>query len=352
MNYQSDLPTYIPLVIAWLWWWREVIGVLRRIYLYIRNKNEVQSKIFSVEVILPCILIIGCLLLAETYCAFILDKSDSLNFSFVSRLWFSRHWKPINQEGFRSREQNMANVDDKKVVLVLGDSFAAGHGIENYKDTFPEILAQKMGDSHFVVNYSKCGWDTKEELNAALSFPLKPDIVILSYLCNDILSSARDAGLTFDWSYILPQNKLWAWAVNNSYFMNYIHFNMALRMEGNSIYTEFIEFLLKSHRDPLISEKHIEELRAIAEYAETNNSQLIVIQWPIFSLPNESSQMTANIDSAFEHIIHKKIDLLDRMKDWPLEKTIVSFMDPHPSISAHAYVADLLAEEITGSLLK
>jgi len=240
----------------------------------------------------------------------------------------------------------MANVDDKKVVLVLGDSFAAGHGIEDYRDTFPEILAQKMGDSHFVVNYSKCGWDTKEELNAALSFPLKPDIVILSYLCNDILSSARDVGLAFDWSNIFPKNKIWAWAVNNSYFMNFIHFNMVLRITNDGIYSEFIEFLLKCHSNPLTSEKHIEELRAIAEYAETNHSQFIVIEWPIFLLPDESSQMTANIYSAFEDFPHKSIVLLDKMKDWPIEKTIVSSMDPHPSISAHAYVADLLAEEV------
>ena len=343
MNDHPMLPSYFPLFILSFWWIREAVGLT---YQIVFSQKEQTRKSVKINAVLLLLALTGCLLLAEITSVFFIDQSDSLNISFVSRQWFNRHWQPINAKGFRSREENKEEIIEKRTILILGDSFAAGHGIKNYQDTFPEILANSLGQSFYVLNYSQCGWDTADELNVIENIDFSPEFVILSYLPNDIISVASRMDFAFDWEYITPQSTLWTWCVNNSYFANYLHFSTVLGIRSEQTYSQFIKNLLKCHQDPEISQEHQMELRSIARICSDKGSHLIVVVWPFFSLLEESTLMTQNLNDALEDIPHKKIMVANEIRDWQLEESIVSGKDPHPSQAAHSYVATLLEQQI------
>lgn len=76
-------------------------------------------------------------------------------------------------------------------VLVLGDSFTAGHGVDEYRHRFSNVLGENLGDGWAVANVARVGWQTGQQIRALREFPYDPDIVVLSYTMNDILGVSR-----------------------------------------------------------------------------------------------------------------------------------------------------------------
>jgi hypothetical protein len=64
--------------------------------------------------------------------------------TYGSRIWFDRYWQ-VNSLGFRDGEPP-SPAEQKPILAVLGDSFVAGHGVEDPADRFSDLLAAKMGD--------------------------------------------------------------------------------------------------------------------------------------------------------------------------------------------------------------
>ena len=65
-------------------------------------------------------------------------KGDPANLS--ERLWFAKYWK-ANQLGYRDLELADKNFEGKYKIVILGDSYVAGHGIKNPEDRFSNILS-------------------------------------------------------------------------------------------------------------------------------------------------------------------------------------------------------------------
>jgi len=96
--------------------------------------------------------------------------------------------------------RNAINVDDVKGekfrILALGDSFTFGDGIQQDSKVWPMrlegILQRKNpGMDIKVINMGICGLTTvnEYELLVKVGQRLKPDIIIIQYLVNDILPS-------------------------------------------------------------------------------------------------------------------------------------------------------------------
>lgn len=96
-------------------------------------------------------------------------RSYSFDFTLASKLWFSKYWKPINSLGFRDREpQNNYNV-----ILFVGDSFTAGHGLKSVDDRFSNIVESnlyKNNKQYTVINIGKLSADTLGECNVMKNF--------------------------------------------------------------------------------------------------------------------------------------------------------------------------------------
>ncbi|HMB54633.1 MAG TPA: SGNH/GDSL hydrolase family protein, partial [Thermoanaerobaculia bacterium] len=75
-------------------------------------------------------------------------------------------------------------------IVVLGDSIAAGMGIERTADVFPARLESELtrrGHAAEVLNFAVSGYNTRQEIETlkddALAF--SPDVVLLAYCLND-----------------------------------------------------------------------------------------------------------------------------------------------------------------------
>jgi len=98
----------------------------------------------------------------------------------ASERWVERYWQ-TNTLGFRDREWIPTDWAAKTTVVIVGDSFAAGWGVEDPADRFGDVLGARLGDGYAVINLGLPGTSTPEQLETLRAFPLEyPDIVILA----------------------------------------------------------------------------------------------------------------------------------------------------------------------------
>ena len=95
-----------------------------------------------------------------------------------------------NSSGFRGREFSETSEAKDLIVVVVGDSYAFGYGVD-YAHSFPAIIEKELSSSGTpvkVFDLAIPGYDTAEELATLREFAphLHPDLILLSYHPNDI----------------------------------------------------------------------------------------------------------------------------------------------------------------------
>lgn len=100
----------------------------------------------------------------------------------------------VNSFGVRDHEFAIEKSPSRRRVLILGDSFAFGPGVEN-NERFSDFLQRAVGDKAEVINSAVPGWGTDQEVLyfESVSEQLRPDIVILTVtMGNDVINNAID----------------------------------------------------------------------------------------------------------------------------------------------------------------
>jgi lysophospholipase L1-like esterase len=96
----------------------------------------------------------------------------------------------INQKGLRDREHSYQRKTDNERIVVLGDSFAWGYGVEE-SARFSQLLEKSLGVE--VINAGVSGYSTDQELlwykNEGIKY--EPDLVILVLAGNDVGDNDR-----------------------------------------------------------------------------------------------------------------------------------------------------------------
>jgi hypothetical protein len=91
----------------------------------------------------------------------------------------------INQKGLRDPEHSYERLNDASRILVLGDSFAWGYGVEE-SERFSQFLETSL--SAEVINAGVSGYSTDQELlwlrNEGINYDI--DLVIVIFAGNDI----------------------------------------------------------------------------------------------------------------------------------------------------------------------
>ena len=97
---------------------------------------------------------------------------------------FSTHVR-INENGLRDREHSYERHNNNERILILGDSFAWGYGVEE-PERFSQLLEESLGVE--VINAGVSGYSTDQELlwyrNEGIKYDT--DLVILEMAGNDI----------------------------------------------------------------------------------------------------------------------------------------------------------------------
>jgi hypothetical protein len=270
--------------------------------------------------------------------------SDGFNISLASHRWFERYWRPINSEGYRDREHNKEEIGDRHVLWVVGDSVAAGHGIENVEDRFSDRLQHALGEQWDVFNIALCGWGTGDELRALKGRSEVPQVIVVAYFINDIELAAASAGLRSPLEVEAP-GPIVGRFIASSYFLNFFYWRVWRLMHAN-VSTAYFEYLRSAYGNAASWEKHQAELKAFADFARTKGSRLIFVLFP--DLTNVSSSAAA-LERVQDFLRTEKVEVLNLV---PLLRgrspadLIVNSIDAHPNAATHALVAKLLLPRI------
>ncbi len=209
----------------------------------------------------------------EIYFHYFFAEDDSIA-SLATQNWLARYWH-TNSWGFRDREWTPADYAGKKTVVVLGDSFAAGWGIQNPADRFADVLATKLGDQYALMNAGVYGTSTPEQLETLKKFPVqKPDVVILQYFLNDIDYARLQLGLlptpppTPDW-------------VNESYLGNFLYWHLIEPYTPSAaMFDRWWDADYAAYDNAGIWSVHEQELVDFMNYVDSIHARLIVVIFP------------------------------------------------------------------------
>jgi len=130
----------------------------------------------------------------------------------------------LNTRGYRDRERSLAKPPGTRRIVVLGDSFAWGYGVE-MEDAFPQrlerIFNRRRSEPWEVVNLSRPGMNTADQAAqlAGEGVAYEPDAVLLGYVLNDAEETAvAEARRAQDWTAPRPWGVLdrshlarWVW---------------------------------------------------------------------------------------------------------------------------------------------
>ncbi|MDZ4766265.1 MAG: SGNH/GDSL hydrolase family protein [Chloroflexota bacterium] len=268
----------------------------------------------------------------EAYLRFGYAESENV-ITLATQNWLARYWH-TNALGYRDRDWTPADWAGKQTVMVVGDSFAAGWGIENTADRFPDVLAAHLGDDYALINIAQYGTATPEQLEMLRAHPLQdPDIVILQYFLNDISYAGLSLGL-------LPTpDPLPAWANESAI--------------GNLLYTRLLASWVRAddwwqwnydaYDNVGIWSVHEREIDAFIDYTESIGARLIVVIFPNLLDPVRSVAYIDRVAQVFEARGHTDVlKLFDAAAAWSPAELMVSARDTHPSIAFHQYVGDTL----------
>ncbi|MFP5221162.1 MAG: SGNH/GDSL hydrolase family protein [Acidobacteriota bacterium] len=291
--------------------------------------------------LLVCDSMLAGVLLLELYFAAIHDQSDGFNLTRSGRQWFERHWKPVNSLGYRDAEPALPSPG-QRTVMILGDSFAAGHGIERAENRFSDVAARALGPGWRVYNVSQPGWDTVDEAKAMHAFPVKPDVIVLCYYLNDIFHAAKDAGYPLAFSVNLPTGFMKE-LVDVSALADYVYWRLARGGNLSGGAGTFWDTLKGAYADPAVWAIHARALEDIAAYCRENRITLVAVVFPMLQAPSESAPITGKVAGALAAMGADVIDLTPAMTGRPARELVVNALDAHPNEAVHRQVGELLA---------
>jgi hypothetical protein len=274
-------------------------------------------------------------------------RSHGTGASYAARLWVRRYWHPINSYGFRDQEPAH---DKRKSVFFVGDSFTAGHGIDDPADRFSDIVGTRLAatDSGVqVLNLGQNGADTRAEFKTMMDFigvsGIAPDVLVLEYYGNDIEVAAQDDGLVF--SGIKPYEELSypiRSLVRGSYLANFVYWQFP-----EPCGEPYTRFLTEAYSSPVVFDDHLRDVMAFVGFAKSRNIPLVVAVFPFLSRTELSDRLYGcRLEAALRDEGADVLDVASVCARVPQGRRTINVNDGHPSVAVNACVADALFEII------
>lgn len=304
-----------------------------------RARNAGMAGLVALDAVLAVLL---CL---EIGFALFHAQSDGFNITMSSRKWFERHWRPVNSLGYRDLEPP-ADPGGRQVVMVLGDSFAAGHGVDAVADRFSDLLSKSLGPSRLVVNVAKIGWDTSDELKALREFPLRPDVVVLAYYVNDIYGAAGRSGFELPFGVRFPPPGPVRYVVDHSALFNFVYWRLARVGGVEDAEKSFWGRLKAAYADEAVFADHAAELRALAGYCRERGIRLVILLLPNLLDVSGSAPLTARVGEAFRALGVETLDMSPLLAGRSPGSLVVNAVDAHANVSLHAEMADIVGKAL------
>lgn len=307
---------------------------LLRLYYYGIVKNPKPPKLLGniATLLLPITLLFVGLEMAFMFVA----QSQEGGLTLASHIWFERYWPPMAGD---YRDVPKTDTLGKKKVLIVGDSFTAGHGLKSVDERYGNVLAQKLGDKQYVTyNLGISGSDTRDEYARLLKFGKKPDILVLQYFPNDIEKVTQQHGLvpgSFTPYSDVP--RAFQSIFIKSYLFNYLYWQFP---HGN--FAPFDTYVRTAYSTPAIINDHLNDLNQFVEYARTNNARLYVVLFPFVHDLQKSAGYTKPVVDFFQKNNVPVLEVGKLIGDIDVKDRVVGRNDGHASAIVNQRVGEAL----------
>jgi hypothetical protein len=269
--------------------------------------------------------------------------SDGLGQTRAAQRWFQRYWGPLNHAGYRDREIDPAALAATRRLYVVGDSFAAGHGIEDREARFADRVRRGLGPAWSVVLLARNGWNTTDELLALRSMALPPDVIVLSWYVNDIEAVSPQAApprLDLDGEPAGVRA-----VVQHSDLANFVYWRVR-RTRLSGLQSAYWQSVLNAFDDPATWERYATQLRDVAALARAQGALLLVIAFPDLTDVVGTHTIVARVATVFRDEGAEVVDLAERFTGRPPQDLVVSALDAHPNAAVHAEVGELVLRRL------
>ena len=317
-------------------------------------KNEVFKK--ALLAFVSIFIILSILEIVFMNVAVTNGKADNL----ASRIWFKKYWR-VNSLNYRDTEPNVNADKNKYKIMLVGDSYVAGHGIKEPADRFGDILQKKLSGNQKIFNLGHNGWDTEAEFNAITKYPLQPDLIILCHCPNDIERCNGQSSLLKSVPYnnynkfsSLFPNGFFNYLIDNSYLLNFFYYKFYVDKRGSDNFVMDEKNALSSMKDgnyygkyltSAIMTQHLNQLGKFIIVSKQYNIRLVVVLFPeTYDNGIDFSEKYVNypLFSFFKNNGVPVIDTYQIFKNIPEKDRIVNKTDAHPSELANKRIAEEL----------
>jgi hypothetical protein len=280
------------------------------------------------------------LLALELGLRYLVAMSDNFALSKMHQNWHKLYWKPINTLGFRDNEPN----DDptRTHLIVMGDSFPSGYGVNDIADTFPHQLGARLGEAYAVNVVAVPGVGIGTALADVMKYPVKPQILVVSHYINDLIEGAARGVLPpFAGVKSAPSADA-AWWIENFYLANFLYYRVYHYFTLN-VGASYADYIRSAYANPDAWQTYeAEELDVLMQWTQENDIALYVVVWHNLVDREGSLPLIAPVLAYFEARGVPTLNTAELFADVPPAQLTANAFDAHPNARAHARVAEAL----------
>ena len=273
--------------------------------------------------------------------------------TFSSDEW-ARRYVRRNRDGYRDIDHPEA-AGSRRRVLVIGDSFGMGVGIENLGDRFSEQLAlgftNATGAEWESITAAEADRDTRQELemlHGALHYC--PDLVVLLYVFNDIdylVPVTRRASL-FENTTLRARFSPTRIAFLNSYLFQKLYvWGRLLRVRASRAPTAAVT----AYRDSAMLTVHFADLRRFVVDASRDGAAAVIIPFEVAGVADSASA------SRYDRFVRRGLEaglpvvrIDSAFRGRSLDELTLNAKDRHPTALAHRLAAAAAVERLLPDL--
>ena len=314
-------------------WLLLTIEILRIFYYGVVKSKSVSILANVVTIVIPLIVLFIGLEIIFMY----IPQSHEGVLSKASQIWWEKYWHPVNKLGYHDKE--VTQQSGKKHILVIGDSFAAGHGLKDVSERFSDQLEDKLGKTQNVVyNLGVSGADTRDEAKRLQEFPVKPDVIVLQYFPNDIEKVGREKGLSL--SGTAPYADLKgpvSGIIRHFYLPNFIYWQLP-----HASFSTFEKFVQTAYTDTTILNAHLRDLSKMIAYRDSTGAKMYAVFVPFLFQLDKSAAYTKPVEDYLRSKGVTVVSINDGIAKIPDKERVVGKNDGHGSKTLNTLIADRL----------
>ncbi len=230
--------------------------------------------------------------------------------------------------------------------MVLGDSIAAGAGIESVDARFSGRLAQRLGEHWSVVVLARRGWDTTEQRRALSNFAYEPHVGLLAYYVNDVVRAcaAKSAPFAVD---LGEPPALLAPLVARSHLANHLYWSAAMYVRGPELARAYFEYLQRCYDSAGVWRALAGDLDGLVRDARSRGARVVALCFPALGNIPATADHTRKVAAFLAGLGVEAIDLAPVYSARDVDELVVHAFDQHPNARVHAEVAKLVLPLVT-----